>query len=221
MSTQLSPKTLAIVLTAVIMVLGGGGWFGLVASQRSTASDLGVQLEDGEASLAALQADEQKAIAPKATSKGKATVAETKAEQRNQLALAFPRSVEMPSILLQVQRLATKTGVTLDAFAPTTPTVMSGYQTIPIDVTVSGGYREVQSFIRALRTQAGTTRGRVHATGRLFSVETLGITAGGAGLPSLTAALQIQAFIYTGVPVGGQGETVVEDGSATTAGGTG
>ena len=52
-----------------------------------------------------------------------------KASQHAQLQTAFPRTLDMPSILLQVQRLATQSNVSLESFAPSLPTPMSAATT--------------------------------------------------------------------------------------------
>ena len=90
---------------------------------------------------------------------------------------------------------------------------MSGYDSYAIDITVNGRYADVQRFVHGLRTQAGSTRGRVHASGRLFAVESVNMAPGPEGLPQLAAAIVIDAFVYSGVvPVAQPGA----DGSETT-----
>ena len=86
-----------------------------------------------------------------------------------------------------------------ESFAPSVPTQQSGYDSYPIDITVNGRYRDVQRFVHDLRTQAGATHGRVHADGRLFSVESVNLTPAPDGLPELAAAIVIDAFVYSGV----------------------
>jgi Tfp pilus assembly protein PilO len=198
MTTRLTPKTLALIMVAVIVLLGAGGWFGLVAQQRSDASSLAAKAADEQANLDAVETL-NRTIGTTTPGKGKGK-AKDAANQPALLAVAFPTEVAMPSILLQVQRLATESDVLLEAFAPTLPTPQSGYDSIPIDVKVTGRYRAIQKFVHALRAQAGSSGGRIHADGRLFAVETLGITAAADGLPLLTASILVDVFVFTGPP---------------------
>ena len=54
-------------------------------------------------------------------------------------------------------------------------------------VTVNGRYQSIQRFVHALRVQAASVHGRVHASGRLFAVETVQIAPAAEGAPSLSA----------------------------------
>jgi Tfp pilus assembly protein PilO len=214
MNVQVAPRTLALILAVVVCALGLVGWFGLVAAQRNQAESIDAKVADARVDLDVLQTPAQSGT--KATPGQKASAkqaAKDKATQQAMLQAAFPKALQMPSILLQVQRLAERTHVSLESFAPGTATPMSGYDSYAIDITVNGRYADVQRFVHGLRTQAGSTRGRVHASGRLFAVESVNITPGSDGLPQLAAAIVIDAFVYTGVvPVPATGA----DGSQTT-----
>jgi hypothetical protein len=225
MTANVTPKTLAAIFLAVIALLAAGGWFGLVSSQRSTAAKIEAQTADEESNLAAIQSLTRSTPAPaKAGGKGKGKdkgAGKGAPSQPALLALAFPTEVAMPSILLQVQRLAGDSGVSLDAFAPTTtPAALSGYESLPIEVKVSGRYRGIQKFVHALRAHAGSSNGRIHANGRLFAVETVGIMAAADGLPLLTATILLDAFVYSGVVPPAATETPVDGSSTTTEGAT-
>jgi Tfp pilus assembly protein PilO len=220
MRERITPTTLAVLLGAVVVLIGGVGWFGLVASQHKTAGSLDAQVADEQTSLAAAKTPAHSGTTRHKPAKdaGKQLAAQTAA-----LKLAFPSEVGMPSLLLQVQRLATASGVSLESFAPSAETPLSGYESIPIDVTVIGRYRAIQHFVRALRAQAGSAAGHVHATGRLLSVETVAITPAPSGLPDLSAAITVDAFVYTGVvpDTGSDSTTTTENTSGTTTtGGT-
>jgi Tfp pilus assembly protein PilO len=205
MSLQVAPRTLALILAGVIALIGVGGWVGLVGSQRSSASSLDEQTADAQVNLDALKTPAKptthKATSSKAKAQARAakTKAAAKASEAAQLQAAFPTAVGMPSILLQVQKLATQSKVSLESFAPAMPTPVSGYDSIAIDVTVTGHYRAIQRFVHALRVQAASVHGRVHASGRLFSVETVGITPAADGPPVLSATILLDAFVYSGV----------------------
>ena len=76
----------------------------------------------------------------------------------------------------------------------------------------------MQRFVHALRTQAGSTHGRVQATGRLFAVESVNMTPAPDGLPQLAAAIVVDAFVYSGVvTTPATDPTATTDGSETPA----
>jgi len=202
MSAQITPRTLALILAAVIVVLGIGGWFGLVASQHSSATSLEHQAADAQAALDTLQASARQAAQEAAKAKHKTAdkhEAAGKVSQAQQLEAAFPRTVQMPALLLQVERLAAASGVSLESFAPSGQTSLAGYDSVPISVSVVGRYRGIQRFVHGLRVQAGSVKGHVRASGRLFSVDTVNIAAAPDGLPALTATIMLDAFVYSGV----------------------
>src|SRR5207249_3790118 len=82
------------------------------------------------------------------------------------------------------------------AVAPQAAPAQSGYSAVPMDVVVTGRYLGVQRFLRHLRTQAGVAGPHVHATGRLFSVDSVGLAAGEKKLPQLAATIHLNAFTY-------------------------
>src|SRR5262245_51637921 len=162
MSLQVAPRTLAFILAGVIALLGMGGWFGLVGSQRSSASSLESKVADAQVDLGVLTATPARPV-HRSNSKS-ATAAQQKADrasQLKQLHAALPTSLQMPSILLQVQHLAERSGVSLESFAPALPVVGSGFDSTQITVTVNGRYRAVQRFVHDLRAQAASVHGRV------------------------------------------------------------
>src|SRR5262245_30541098 len=199
MNLQVAPRTLALILALVVCVLGMVGWFGLVSAQRDQAESLDAQVADAKVNLDTVQTTATSGSGQKTTKVDPKQAARDRATQKAQLQTAFPRELQMPTILLQVQKLAERTHVSLESFAPSVPTQQSGYDSYPIDITVNGRYRDVQRFVHELRTQAGSTHGRVHADGRLFTVESVNLTPAPEGLPQLAAAIVIDAFVYSGI----------------------
>ncbi len=198
-----SPRVLALIAAGAIAIVALAGWYLLVSPQRSKADTLDAQISDEHAKLtvAQLLARSQKADKQKMTG----------AALLNQ---AMPQSLQMPTIVRQVQKLAEKSKVTVESFTPSGATPLAGYEAVPIAVSVTGRYSAVQRFLHQLRVQASSTRGRIHATGRLFDVQTVGLTPAGAGTPELSASIQLATYVYTGVPL------PVTDTTTTAAGGS-
>ena len=107
----------------------------------------------------------------------------------------MPQRVAMPAMLRQLLRISKRTGVRLDKVTPQPATTLQGYEVVPMDVVVAGRYLPVQRFLHRLRVQARVAGDGVHASGRLFSVDTLNLAAD-EQLPRLTATIRVNGFVY-------------------------
>jgi hypothetical protein len=208
MKTDMSPRSLALIAVAAIGLISLVGWFALVSPQRSKASSLDRQIAAERVSLTAAKA----AARPSPAAKGEKTSA-------SQLAAALPTKLQMSSILRQVQDLAATTNVSLTSFVPSTPVPLAGYASVPIGLGVTGQYGEIRSFLRRLRIHAGSgPKGRIHASGRLFSVDSVNLAP--STLPLLDATIQLDAFVYTGVTLPAASTTTTTSSDSTDAGAT-
>ena len=66
----------------------------------------------------------------------------------------------MPQIVLQLSRIANEEHVSLDSITPQTPVSYSGYQALPITITLTGNFFAVESFLQQLRNQVQRHRRR-------------------------------------------------------------
>jgi hypothetical protein len=190
LSKKLTPKILALAGVLLVGLVALVGWFAVVGPQRSKVDSLDAKIGDEHAKLAAAQ------IVARSQPKGKDKVAGA-----GMLVRAMPAQLQMPSVLRQVQHLAATSKVSVESFTPSTSTPAAGYDTVPIDVSVAGRYASVKQFLHKLRVQAGTNGTRIHASGRLFDVQSVDLTPGNtaADTPSeLTAAIKLVTFVYTG-----------------------
>lgn len=187
MKDKLSPKVVAVVAAVAVAAVALIGWFAVVSPQRSKASDLDRQIMDARAQLVVAKAD--------AGSHGSAKAGTSV----RVLARAMPGQVAMPGVLRQLQRAARVARVRFDGITPQAATTLNGYQAVPMDVVVSGRYKAIQRFLHLLRTQTRVAGDRVHASGRLFGVDTVSLAADSEGeLPKLTATIHMNAYAYSG-----------------------
>ena len=131
----------------------------------------------------------------------------------------------MSAVLRQLLHLANQADVRLDSVTPQAATAQSGYSTVPMDVVVTGRYFAVQRFLKHLRTQAGFSGSRPHASGRLFSVDSVSLAAGEDQLPQLAATIHLNVFTYSGSTMPGAAPATAtasdsSSGAAVAAGGT-
>jgi hypothetical protein len=206
-ASGISPRLLAVFAVAAAVLVGLIGWFGFVAPQHSKAKTLDSRIVEAQEQLkvAKLLARSQK-------------VGKGKKSGLGLLETAMPSELQMPSVLRQVQRLAALSGVSLQSFTPSTATPAAGYATVPIALSISGRYASVQSFLKRLRTQAGSNGGRIHAAGRLFDVSSVTLTP--SAVPELTASIAMSTFVYTGTPLPTATTTTTSEDSSASAEGT-
>ena len=150
------------ILTAlgVVGVLAAG-WFVLVSPQRSHVSD-----------LKAKALTEQQA-----TSQVQAQVAQLKQQQQGEpaqqrklmkIASQIPDNPQLPTLIRELAAAAHKSGVSLDAMAPAQPTMLAAaaptttgtaatgtaaaapLASIPVTISVTGSYFNIESFMRSL-----------------------------------------------------------------------
>ena len=144
------------------------------------------------------------------------------------LGKAVPSDDDVRSLMVQIQSAAKGTGVDFErielasGFAgstgstttPTTPTpgtlasapgavpVAGGaLSAMPFGFTFNGSYFELQTFLARVEHFVSAHNDRLNATGRLLRLESVAITPGPAGFPTMQA--QIGAAIYVVPPVEG------------------
>jgi hypothetical protein len=214
MKDKLTPKVVAALAAAAIVVVAVIGWFGFVSPQHSKAAKLDREIADAQTQLVVAKANAHPQVGAKAS--GASALV---------LSRAMPRQVAMSGVLRQLQRVANRAGVRLDSLTPQAPTTQSGYDAVPMSVVVTGRYFPIQTFLRELRTQAGVAGSRVHASGRLFSVDSVSLAEGENKLPQLAATIALNVFTYSGSTVPGAAPATAtasdsSSGAAVAAGGT-
>ncbi len=112
-----------------------------------------------------------------------------------ELAKLVPESEELPSLLLEIQWLASEAGITFLSITPGSPSIAQGFQVIPLELKFIGSFFDVNDFVyRAEQLASGP--------GRLLSVQVLSLslssdTAGQtvAGLsPKLSVTMTLNAY---------------------------
>jgi hypothetical protein len=97
------------------------------------------------------------------------------------LAKAMPKQVEMPNVILQLSQLAGASGITFDQVTPTpaasstttavpTTSTTDPFEAQPIQVSFTGSFYNLVSFLQRLRNLVRVENGRLQASGRLFDV---------------------------------------------------
>jgi type IV pilus assembly protein PilO len=177
--------TIAIVVGAVL-VFGLAGWFLLVRPQGGKLNDLKREAADVQ-----LKIDAYNQQVAAARSAPKIEVADI-----YRLAKAMPDRTDMPDLVLELSQLARDTGIRFDSITPQPISSLGPYQVLPISVTFNGNFYNLADFLYRLRSLVSVHAGRLDATGRLFSVDTLSFNESPLKFPQIQAALVIDAFVY-------------------------
>jgi Tfp pilus assembly protein PilO len=146
------------------------GYFALIAPKRSSAASLKKQTAEVQAQI----------DANRSTGFMQALPAVRSANVFG-LAKAMPKQVEMPNVMLQLNQLASASGITFDQVTPTaagsTPTTALTtvdtsvpFAAQPIQVTFTGSFYNMISFLQRIRNLVRVEHGHLQAQGRLFDV---------------------------------------------------
>src|SRR5436305_7617735 len=180
---------IAIVVGAVLL-FGLAGWFLLAHPQGGKVSYLKCQATDVQEKIDAYY--QQVAAARSAP---KIEVADV-----YRLAKAMPDKTDMPDLLLELSQLARDTGIRFDSISPQGVAALGSYQVLPISVTFNGNFYNLADFLYRLRSLVTVHAGRLDATGRLFSVDTLTFNESELKFPQIQATLVVDAFVYAAAP---------------------
>jgi hypothetical protein len=203
--------TLLLVSTALILVILLG-WFVLVSPQHSKASKLGAQVDQTNVQLAAVTSLLNGPV-------GRQSFAALRTSE-----IAMPDGAKMSQILRQLSGAAAASGVELDSVAPQALVPVSGAQALPLGLTVQGHYFAIQHFLRILRSKAKLQGDKVHATGRLYTIDGIQFTGGGTAPTTgqaggstglVSAALTANAFVYQPTAVAAPTTPATTTGDAT------
>src|SRR5205809_1949030 len=112
----------------------------------------------------------------------------------------MPSQTEMPDLVLELSQLARDTGISFDSISPQPAAAVGSYSVLPISVTFNGNFYNLADFLYRLRSLVTVHAGRLDATGRLFSVDTLAFNESEQKFPQIQATLVIDAFVYAAAP---------------------
>jgi type IV pilus assembly protein PilO len=184
----LNPIVLIVLILLGMLIFGFAGYLVLVKPQGATLKSVKQKEENAQAALAAYN---QKVVA--ARSAPKIQVADV-----YRLAKAMPAKTDMPDLLLELSQLARDTGIRFDSISPQGPVAAGNYTVLPISVTFNGTFYDLADVLYRLRSLVNVHAGRLDATGRLFTVDSLSFAESPLKFPRIQASLVIDAYVYGG-----------------------
>lgn len=186
MKLRMSNRALGAVVGVLVVLYAAAGYFLLVAPKKGEASRLGDEIAATQVELATARAavamqDDTQPIA----------VADV-----FRLGTAMPSTPDMSGIVIELERIAEETGIRFKSITPQQAAPAGAYSYVPIDVAFDGTFYALSDFLFRLRTLVTVRRGELHATGRLFSVDTVDFSESDKGFPVLAATLKLNAYVY-------------------------
>ena len=117
------------------------------------------------------------------------------------LTKAMPDETDMSSVILELNAVATASGVDFISIAPQAPVAREGgFLAVPIKLTFEGSYYDLTDFLFRLRNLVIVRDGELESAGRLFSLDALDLHEGSLGFPQVQAGLMVSAYSYAPVP---------------------
>jgi hypothetical protein len=185
-----SNAQIGAVVGAIALLMLVGGWFLLISPKRSQVS----KLED---EIAATQQQLETTRAAAIAAKNAEPI---RYADLFRLAKAMPEDSDHSGIVLELNRVASDSGIRFDEIVPGATQIAPGFRTIPIELKFEGNFFNLSDFLYRLRNLVGVENGRLTATGRLFSVDRLIFAESERGFPQITATLTVSAFLYGSAP---------------------
>lgn len=209
--STLSPTWRFVIAGGAIAVYAAVLWLLVVSPKRSEAADLRSQVAAADATLAAAHG-----------TSGRPARSTVPVSDLFRLAKAMPSSNDQSGLVLELDQLAERSGVTLGAITLQDPVITSsGATMVPVAVEVGGSYRGIERFLGKMRQLVGLSRGNLRATGRLFTVQSIDLSESKeSGFPLLDGSILLNAYVYDG-PVAPPVTTPPStEGDSTTGGST-
>src|SRR3954452_24970275 len=156
MIESFSPKKAALAGGFALLLVLLVGWFLLVSPQRSKAAALDGDINDSRTELTLAQALLNR------TGEREADLARF----RKAMPSEFPQS----AILRELDAASREAGVRLNSVTPQAATPVGSYSTVPIAITIEGGYGNIRRFLGLLNHRTEVVSSKVSGAGHLYSV---------------------------------------------------
>ena len=180
----------AAVIAFALLIVAAIGFFLLVKPKLDESSTL-------DERIAEFQSKIDVALAAQRAPGGEAI----KVADLFRLTKAMPDTTDMSSVILELNAVATASGVEFISIAPQAPVAREGgFLAVPIKLTFEGSYYDLTDFLFRLRNLVIVRDGELESAGRLFTLDALDLHEGSLGLPEVQAAITLSAYSYSPTP---------------------
>jgi Tfp pilus assembly protein PilO len=212
--TTLSRERQVALICAGLLLVAILGYFVLVAPKRSTAHKLADERAQVEAQIARNRASTLARNLP--------TI---RASRIFRLTKAMPSDAGMPDLILELNQLASDSGITFDSIEPQATTSDSSYDIHPVSLAFSGNFYSLADFLFRLRNLVRVHNDKLVANGRMLALSELTFSEGENKFPQIEADLTVDSFVLgsvtapgtpTGAPAGSDSASSSTSSTTTT-----
>ena len=180
-------------IVAVGLVVLALGWMLVVSPENKKAASLEKQTTTMQQQIAAN-------LAQIAAAKNVIPAPTIHVADVYKLQTAMPSEPDMPDILLELSQVAKASGVDLQSIAPggaqTDP--LTGQGNVALSLSVVGDFYTVTDLLYRLRNLVSVRHGALDAVGRLFAIDSVGLSPAGR---TINASIALHTFVYGAAPV--------------------
>lgn len=171
-----------------LLLLALVGYMMVVSPQGAKAQKLQKQADDAQAQIFKRRAEIRAGLHP--------PTIETADLFR--LARAMPDNRDMPGIILTLSELSRSAGIKFDLIEPVTSGAppSSSYETNRIHLLFNGDFYGLSDFLYRMRSLVSVHDGKLDASGRLFTVDTLTFNVLADSFPKISAELFVNSYVY-------------------------
>ncbi len=209
----LSRERQVALVCAALLLVAILGYFAIVSPKRSAAHKLSTERAQVEAQ-----------IARNRTSALARNLPSIRAADIFRLTKAMPSETGMPDLILELNQLASDSGISFDEIEPQAPTADNSYDIHPISLTFSGNFYSLADFLFRVRNLVRVHDEKLVANGRMLALGGLTFSEGKSKFPQIEAVLSIDSFVLgqaaapgtTGAATSGSSTTGSSSSSTTT-----
>jgi Tfp pilus assembly protein PilO len=179
------------VIAPALLIVAAVAFFLLVKPKMDESSKLDEEIAEFQGKVDVALAAQQRAAAGEAI----------KVADLFRLTKAMPDTTDISSVILELNAVATATGVDFISIAPQAPVAREGgFLASPIKLTFEGSYYDLTDFLFRLRNLVIVRDGELESAGRLFTLDALDLHEGSVGFPQVQAAITVSAYSYAPAP---------------------
>ena len=198
----------AVIVLPALLILALVGYFLLIKPKQDAAGSLAGEIATLETQVEVARAAQLQPPADEST---------IQVAKVFQVTKAMPDEDDMPGIILELNSVASASGIEFLSIAPQAAAVQASYTALAINLSFEGNYYDLTDFLFRLRNLVSVRDGELEADGRLYALETLSMTEGPDGFPEIAASLTITAYYYSTMPAPAAPVAPAAPGSTDTA----
>jgi Tfp pilus assembly protein PilO len=192
-----------------LLLVGFLGRTFVVSPQAKKAAELQTQIDDTNTQIVTRRIQSKNASRPQPI----------KVADLFRLSKAMPDREDMPGIILTISQVARGAGIKFDTIEPDEfgPAPVGSYRIGKIHLVFNGDFYGLSDFLYRLRSLVSVRDGRLDASGRLFTVDTVTFTLGDNDFPNISADVIVDAYVFGTGPAPAPAAVAPATGTDTTS----